>query len=221
MRSFAAVALTFALAACGSHAAPPAHTPPGPAIVALVRPPAESAPKSTEATTKVLDHKYWSIVVPTTAGWEVKDDSEEGVDLNRMDPKTGKQTASIQIVAQDIGQMSPEVFIQVAPGMVKENILPAGVEITGVKGQHGHWKDHTSSVVQMLTDAHVFVGVLTTVDEVNHTGYMVIAIGPMTQADADLLSSISRTFELKTPPPPADDSVITPPEFEKTPSPKK
>lgn len=217
MRFIAAAALALALTACGASAPPPAPTPPSPAIVALAKPPAGLAPAPSEAQTRVIDHKLWSITVPST--WTVTEDTEEGVTVER-EKAPGVLPARLQVISQPLDDTEPTQFCAVMSMMATAQ-LPEGVTATHVARQLGHWHGHTSSVTQVNTDAHVFLGVLATVDEAHKTGYVVLAIAPMNPDDGHLMGAMSQTFTLKTAAPPEAEVAPAPPPPAPKATPKK
>ena len=206
--------LAMVLAGCAASAPPPAPTPPSPAIVAMVRPPAAVAPAPTaEETVRTIDHQFWSITVPGQ-GWEVTDDSETGVTVSRT--KTATVTpAMLQVISQPLDGTEPEQFVVMMSVMAQQNV-PEGTTVTDVKRKAGIYNGHTSSLTQVLTDKGVFIGVLAQVDEANKTGYVVMAIAPMVPEDAKVMGAISRSFTLKTAAPPEPEATPAP-----TPAPKK
>lgn len=199
-------ALALALTACGASTPAPKLTPPSPAIVAMAHPPATVAPVATQSLVRTLDHKFWSMQVPSA--WEVVGDSEEGVKVNRL-PAPGVLPASIQVISQDLGDSPAEEFVMVM-SIMAEKTVPEGVTVTDVQRQAGKYKGHTSSVTQVNTSKGVFLGVLAMVDEVHKTGYAVVAIAPMVPADGKLMGKISQTFTLKTDAPPEAEEEATP-----------
>jgi hypothetical protein len=205
-------ALALVLTACGASTPPPKLTPPSSDVVALAHPPVPGvdvpAPIVNESLVRTLDHKYWSIQVPTK--WDVVDDNEEGVILNRV-KAPGVLPASIQVISQVLNDTLPEQFVMIVSTLA-ESQVPKGTHVTDVVRKAGLYRGHTSSLTQVNTDRGVFLGVLAMVDEANKTGYAVIAIAPMTPDDGRLMGKISQTFELKTAAPPqAEEPKAAPP----------
>lgn len=202
--------VALALTACGASTPPPAPlSPPTPQAIALAHPP--GVPEA--PATRVIDHKLWSIEVPTN--WTVEEDGEDGLVVSRA-KAPGVLPARLQVLSQPLDGAEPEQFCMIASIMAASNV-PDGVQVTDVQRQLGTWEGHTSSVTQVNTDKHVFIGVLATVDEANKTGYAVIAIAPMTPADGKLMGTISQSFSLKTPAPPEEEAAPAP---APTPAPK-
>jgi hypothetical protein len=196
--------LALALTACGASAPPPAPlTPPSPQIIAMAHPPATLA--ATPAVRKI-DHPMWSIEVP--GSWTVEEDTDDSLVVSR-DKAPGVLPARIQLVAQPLDGSEPEQFCMVV-SLMAQGQVPDGIKVTDVKRSLGHWHGHTSSVTQVNTDAHVFIGVLATVDEVHKVGYAVISIAPLTPEDGKLMGTISQTFSLKTPAPPEEEAAPAP-----------
>jgi len=207
MRLFAVAALVATLTACGASAPPPPPTPPSPAIVALAHPPAVVAPKP---EVQVIDHKNWSITVPSD--WVVSDDSEEGVTVDRQ-KAPGVVPAHLQVISQPLGDVEPEAFVRIISVMAP-NQIPDGVNVTDVKRQAGSYHGRPTSLTQVNTDKGVFLGAFAQVDVANHTGYVVVAIAP--NADGKLMATITKSFVIKAAPPPETDDATPPPAPKKT-----